>query len=186
MKKKDESRNYITFNELNTFYQKSWIFGYKVLGMSLQNDKAELKKAGLEIPSIGQLTTWAKQFSNNIMFYLQNDLRESGINYNNDISYEQFRIWVYKNHHLQIHYAHRFITCATSLMFLDDVEYIDNLGDYSSKFSKKELSGGNFGNVGSGNVNSNQNNFNFNSNVSNNQNQGQKQNHGGLQYPTFD
>lgn len=138
MKKKEE-RNYITFDELYDFYFSSWIHGFKVLGMSLQNDKDELRRLGLEVPSIGQLTTWAKQFGDNIKIYLINDLRESGLNYNEAIPYEKFRIWVYKNHHLQLHYGSKFLTCATSLVFLDEIEYVDNLGDYDIKKTQNQV-----------------------------------------------
>jgi hypothetical protein len=41
------------------------------------------------------------------------------------MDFETFSKWVYKNHTLSLQYAHRSIVIATSLVSLDDIEYID-------------------------------------------------------------
>lgn len=124
--KSKENRNYIKFSELLYFFYSGWISGYTLLGSNLQKEKDELLKQSIEIPSINQLVTWAKNYQDNIKIYLQSSLRESGIDSNSDISYDQYKYWIQRNpQNIQLVYANKFLTIATNLTSLDDVEYIE-------------------------------------------------------------
>lgn len=58
---------------------------------------------------------------------LQNDFRACGIDINSPIQYETFIKWIYQDHVIYLTYSHVSIAVATSLIYLDDVEFIDNL-----------------------------------------------------------
>lgn len=119
--------NSISFSELVYFFYSSWVSAYKLLGMNLLKEKDELTKYGVEIPSINQLVTWAKNYQDNIRMYLENSFRESGIDYTMDITYDQYKIWTSKNpQNIQVFYANKFLTCATNLNTLEEVEFVEN------------------------------------------------------------
>lgn len=123
-----ENRNTISFQELVYFFYCSWVAAYKLLGQNLLKEKDELKNLGVEVPSVNQLLTWAKNYQDNIKFYLENNFRECGFDCTQDISYEQYKIWTSKNpQHIQVYYANKFLTVATNLNSLEDVEFVENI-----------------------------------------------------------
>lgn len=126
MKEKD-NREYIKIEELEYFMLCSWVSGFTVLGANLQKEKVELEQTGISIPSVSQLATWAKTHKDNINVYVNNSIKEAGINLiNREITYENYKRWIEKDaRNIQLYYHNKFITIATNLISLDDIEYID-------------------------------------------------------------
>lgn len=49
------------------------------------------------------------------------------INFENRIPYEVFEKWIYQDHNIYLNYSSFSITIATCLIYLDDIEFVDNL-----------------------------------------------------------
>ena len=125
--KNKEQKNTVSFQDIVYYFYCSWNTAYKLLGNNLVKEKAELSSYGIDTPSINKLVTWAKNYNDNIRIYLENSFRECGIDYNNEISFEQYKIWISKNsQNIQVFYANKFLTCATNLNTLEDIEFIAN------------------------------------------------------------
>ena len=125
-KSKTENMSLVSFQDIVYFFYCSWVSAYKLLGQNLQKEKNELNSYGIDIPNTNQLITWAKKCHDSIRMYLENSLRECGINFQNDISYEQFKMWISRNpQHIQVFFANKFITIATNLSCLEDIEYVE-------------------------------------------------------------
>ncbi len=77
---------------------------------------------------------WANKFENHIRIYLQNDFRECGFNTNKPIDFESFKKWIYRNHNLYLTYTIKEVTIATSLTYLDEVGFEDNLQNSNLKY----------------------------------------------------
>lgn len=121
-----ENRNFITFQELFHYFYSCWISGYTLLGLNLQKEKSDLKQMGVEVPAVNQLVTWCKKYQDNIRLFLENSLREIGVNPGDDINYEAFKFWISKNpQNIQLIYQSKFLTIATNLICLDDVEFME-------------------------------------------------------------
>lgn len=125
-KSKQNGLNAIPFEDIVYFFYSSWISGFKILGINLQKELNEIKFiTGMDSPSISQLVTWAKRYQDNIKIYLESSFKESGINYSQDISYEAYKQWTSRNpQNIQIFYANKFLTIATNLNTLIDVELV--------------------------------------------------------------
>lgn len=59
---------------------------------------------------------------------MQNDFRVCGIDINSPIQYDTFVKWIYQDHVIYLNYSFKSVAIATSLIYLDDIEFIDNLG----------------------------------------------------------
>lgn len=59
---------------------------------------------------------------------MQNDFRQSGIDINQPIQYETFIKWIYQDHVIYLNFSFKQVAIATSLIYLDEIEFIDNLG----------------------------------------------------------
>lgn len=59
---------------------------------------------------------------------MQNDFRACGIDINNPIQYDSFIKWIYQDHIIYLNYSFKSVAIATSLIYLDDIEFIDNIG----------------------------------------------------------
>ena len=95
--------------------------------------------------------------------YLIEDLKEAQITNSNQISYEQFKLWVYRNHNISINYSYKILTIAASLTFLDEIQFVDNISILNS--NSNILNNTNNNNNNNIAMNNNNNNINFNSNV---------------------
>lgn len=123
--KNKEKRNFLYFHELNYYFSSCWISGYALIGSNLKKEQEELIKQGVPVPSISQLVTWAKKYLDNIKVYLENSLRESLIDFNKEISYDDYILWIRNNpQYIQIVYGNKYLTIATNLLFLDNIEFI--------------------------------------------------------------
>ena len=79
------------------------------------------------MPTITQFELFASKSESKISIYLQNEFRSMGINIDSPISYEVIEKWIYKDHNIYLNYSTFSIIIATSLIHLDDVEFVDNL-----------------------------------------------------------
>lgn len=79
------------------------------------------------MPTITQFELFATKSEDKIRIYLQNEFRSIGININNPISYDVFVKWIYQDHNIYLNYSSFSISIATSLIYLDDIEFVDNL-----------------------------------------------------------
>lgn len=122
-----ENKNYVNFQEIIYYFYCSWVSAFKLLGQNLVKEKEDLKKIGVDAPGVNQLVTWAKNFQDNIRMYLESSFRECGIDFNQDISFDQYKYWTSKNpQNIQVFYANKYLTCATNLNSLEDIEYIES------------------------------------------------------------
>lgn len=80
----------------------------------------------IPVPSKTQFELWARQFENHIKIYLMNDFRESGLDPQKPIDFETFKCWIQKDHNLYLSYAFKNVCIATSLLCLDEINYIEN------------------------------------------------------------
>ncbi len=122
--KAKENRGFVTFAELLYFFYSSWVSGFTILGKNLLKEKEDLHKQGIQIPSVNQIVTWAKNYQDHIKIYLENSLKECGIDPSRDIYYEQYKFWISRNpQNIQLVYGNKYLTIATNLTSLDDVDY---------------------------------------------------------------
>ena len=80
------------------------------------------------MPTITQFELFATKLESNIRIYLQNDFRQSGIDIDQPIQYETFVKWIYQDHVIYLNFSFKQVAIATSLIYLDEIEFIDNLG----------------------------------------------------------
>ena len=119
----DKNRSYIEGNEIKEFFIKSFIYGYKHLLWQIQKDKNNFQKKNLPIVSMTQIELWAERFDTQIKSYIDNDLRESGIDPYSPIDFETFKKWIYKDHVIRLNYGGKSCEIATSLTKLDDIGF---------------------------------------------------------------
>lgn len=79
------------------------------------------------MPTITQFELFATKFESNIRIYLQNDFRACGIDINSPIQYDTFIKWIYQDHIIYLNYSFKSVAIATSLIYLDEIEFIDNM-----------------------------------------------------------
>jgi len=86
---------------------------------------------------------FATKLESNIRIYLQNDFRENGIDINNPIQYDTFIKWIYQDHVIYLNYSFKQVAIATSLIYLDEIEFIDNMnmntGNQQGKLNKNNF-----------------------------------------------
>jgi hypothetical protein len=63
-----------------------------------------------------------------------NDFRECGINPDKPIDFNTYFNWISRDHNLYLAFGNKGVTIATSLLFLDEINYIDqeNMVKYPS------------------------------------------------------
>ena len=81
----------------------------------------------IPVPTITQFELFAMKCDDKIRIYLQNEFRSMGMNIDNPISFEVFGKWIYQDHNIYLNYSSFSISVATSLIYLDDIEFVDNL-----------------------------------------------------------
>ena len=89
---------------------------------------ANFVSKNIPVPTITQFELFATKLESNIRIYLQNDFRQSGINIELPIQYETFVKWIYQDHVIYLDFSFKQVAIATSLIYLDEIEFIDNLG----------------------------------------------------------
>lgn len=122
----DPNRNYIDPREIQEFFYKSWVQGYRHLGWQINRNKTDFISRQFPIPTIKQMEVWAEKYENQVRFNVENDLRENGINVSQPIDIETFKKWLYKDHSIYIQYGHKKISIATSLTKLDEIKFEDD------------------------------------------------------------
>lgn len=118
----DMNRDFIKLEEIQEFFYKSFIYGFRHLGYQCKNRyAAELQNSKITVPTPKSLGSWAEKSENKIKEFIENDLRKFGIDPKSNISLMDFRRWIYNDHNLYLSYAGKNVVIATSLIKLDDV-----------------------------------------------------------------
>lgn len=122
----DQNKTYIEARDIQEFFYKSWLQGYRHLGWQINRQKSDFISRKLPVPTLKQIEIWAEKYENQIKTNIEIDLRENGIDITRPIDLDAFKKWLYKDHSLYIQYGHKNISIATSLTKLDEVKYEDD------------------------------------------------------------
>ena len=120
----DKNRDYIEVNEIKDFFYKSFIYGYKHLIWQVHKSKNEFTTKNLPVVSQQQIELWAEKFEFQIKSYIDNDLRNNGIDPYKIMDFETFKNWIYKDHSLYLQYGNKSCVIATSLVKIDEIGFI--------------------------------------------------------------
>lgn len=123
----DINNNSISIQEIKEYFFKSWIFAYKHMFWQLNKVKAEYTQRNIIVPNLKQIEKWAATFESKLKSSIEDDLKESGINVNMAISFEEFNRWIHKDHTIYMKFDNKTSKIATSLNILDEVGF-DNGG----------------------------------------------------------
>ena len=118
-----KKKNYLTFDEIREFFQRSWDTSFSSLYNIINYKfKPEFTANRIPIPpSQRDLVAVGTRHSENLYNYLVKNLYDSGINTNQNITYEEFKKWAMKDNTIEINYAGKYFRFATSLMFMEKI-----------------------------------------------------------------
>jgi hypothetical protein len=119
----DKNRDYIEVKEIKDFFYKSFIYGYKHLIWQVQKCKNEFTKKNLPIVTQQQIELWAERFEFQIKSYIDNDLRNNGIDPYKIMDFETFKNWISKDHSLYLQYGNKTCVIATSLVKIEEIGF---------------------------------------------------------------
>ena len=119
----DKNRDYIEVKEIKDFFYKSFIYGYKHLIWQVQKCKNEFTKKNLPIVTQQQIELWAERFEFQIKSYIDNDLRNNGIDPYKVMDFETFKNWISKDHSLYLQYGNKTCVIATSLVKIEEIGF---------------------------------------------------------------
>lgn len=115
-------RNYLEFIEIFEFFIISWNCGLDILYDLLnKNCKEELNEKNIFIPPHHSLNYLIKKYENVIKTYLIDSFLEFGMDVKQEISYDMFKLWILKNHDLEIVYHNKRLKIAVSMICLNDI-----------------------------------------------------------------
>ena len=123
MNTNDKNRNYLEISEIKEFFYRSFIYGFKHLLYQVNKEKNEFQKKNLPVVTIGQIELWSERFQMQIYSYIDNDLRENGIDPYGRMDFETFKKWIIKDHTIHLNYGGKNCDIATSLVKLDDIGF---------------------------------------------------------------
>ena len=119
----DKNRDYIEVKEIKDFFYKSFIYGYKHLIWQVQKCKNEFTKKNLPIVTQQQIELWAERFELQIKSYIDNDLRNNGIDPYKIMDFDTFKNWISKDHSLYLQYGNKTCVIATSLVKIEEIGF---------------------------------------------------------------
>ncbi len=119
----DKNRDYIEVKEIKDFFYKSFIYGYKHLIWQVQKCKNEFTKKNLPIVTQQQIELWAERFEFQIKSYIDNDLRNNGIDPYKIMDFDTFKNWISKDHSLYLQYGNKTCVIATSLVKIEEIGF---------------------------------------------------------------
>ena len=126
MNTNDKNRNYLDISEIKEFFVRSFIYGFKHLLYQVNKEKSEFQKKNLPVVTIGQIELWSERFEFQIQSYIDNNLRENGIDPFGRMDFETFKKWIYKDHTIHLNYGGKTCDIATSLIQLDEIGFDEN------------------------------------------------------------
>ena len=126
MNTNDKNRNYIEVNEIKDFFIQSFIYGFKHILWQVQKERNNFQNKGLPIVNMNQIELWSERFKAQIQSYIDNDLRENGIEPYSKMDFETFKTWIYKDHVIHLNYGGKTCDIATSLIQLDEIGFDEN------------------------------------------------------------
>lgn len=122
----DKQRNYIEINEIKEFFYKSYIQGYKHLGWQIIKNQEEFKRNNQPIVNYSQLALWADKHEKKVKSSIEEDLKQFDPSITTSISFHQFKNWIYNDKTIYLQYGSRNISIATSLIGLDNIDFVEN------------------------------------------------------------
>ena len=103
--------------------RQSWKYGFNFV-FSFVNYylKQEFIKNNIPLPqSQNDFTNVINRHSEDLNNYLIKNLYDSGINSNQQITYEMFKEWILKDNTIEITYANKIFRFATSILFMENI-----------------------------------------------------------------
>ena len=119
----NKKKVYLTFEEIYHFFIQSWKYGFTFV-FSFVNYylKQEFIKNNIPLPqSQNDFTNVINRHSEDLNNYLIKNLYDSGINSNQQITYEMFKEWILKDNTIEITYANKIFRFATSILFMENI-----------------------------------------------------------------
>lgn len=119
----NKKKVYLTFEEIYHFFIQSWKYGFNFV-FSFVNYylKQEFIKNNIPLPqSQNDFTNVINRHSEDLNNYLIKNLYDSGINSNQQITYEMFKEWILKDNTIEITYANKIFRFATSILFMENI-----------------------------------------------------------------
>ena len=119
----NKNKAYLTFEEIYHFFIQSWKYGFNFV-FSFVNYylKQEFIKNNIPLPqSQNDFTNVINRHSEDLNNYLIKNLYDSGINSNQQITYEMFKEWILKDNTIEITYANKIFRFATSILFMENI-----------------------------------------------------------------
>lgn len=119
----NKNKVYLTFEEIYHFFIQSWKYGFNFV-FSFVNYylKQEFIKNNIPLPqSQNDFTNVINRHSEDLNNYLIKNLYDSGINSNQQITYEMFKEWILKDNTIEITYANKIFRFATSILFMENI-----------------------------------------------------------------
>ena len=116
----------IDLNELKEFFYESFVQGYKHMAYKINQKPEEFKVYGFPVVSINQMEAWARQFEKKIKNGFEKDLKLFNPSITDNISFDNYKKWIYNDQTLFIKYGFKTINIATSLIIFDDVIFDEN------------------------------------------------------------
>lgn len=121
--KTNKNKKYLTFEEVYHFFLQSWKSGFNFV-FSFVNYylKQEFLANNIPLPqSQNDFTNVINRHSEDLNNYLVKNLYDSGINSNQQITYDMFKEWALKDNTIEITYANKFFRFATSILFMENI-----------------------------------------------------------------
>ena len=114
---------YLTFEEVIHFFLQSWKLGFNyVYSFINYYFKAEFAKNNIPVPqSQNDFTNLITRHSEDLHNYLVKSLYDSGINSNQQITFDIFKGRALKDNSIEITYANKIFRFATSILFLENI-----------------------------------------------------------------
>lgn len=119
-------RKTVELDELKEYFYKSFVQGYKHMAYKINQNPDKLKIYGFPVASVAQMEAWAIEFERKIKTGFEKDLKMFDSSINENISFEQYKKWIYNDQTLNIAYGFVTLKIATSLICFDEVILKEN------------------------------------------------------------
>ena len=121
-----KAKRTVELDELKDFFYKSFVQGYKHMAYKINQNPDKFKIYGFPVASISQMEAWSLEFERKIKIGFEKDLKMFDPNITENISFEQYKRWLYKDQTLNITYGFKNLKIATSLICFDEVIFKEN------------------------------------------------------------
>ena len=119
----NKARKKVGLDELKNFFYESFVQGYKHIAWVINQKPDEFKIYGFPVMSVSNMEAWAREFEKKIRNGFEKDLKMFDSSINDNISFEQYKKWIYKDQTLYIKYGFKTLFVATSLIGFDEFAF---------------------------------------------------------------